>query len=107
MPSKTPTHRPALIAMFQARKKVEPAWVHAFYRSKAWLSTRAQKLRDQPLCEDCLDRGIKTFANTAHHVVELRDDRERALDQDNLRSACSSCHSRHHTSKRRQEHDAS
>lgn len=31
-----------------------------------------------------------------HHIVELLDDWDKALDMDNLESLCNPCHNKHH-----------
>ena len=70
--------------------------------SKRWRSARAEKLRRQPLCEDCLSLGRAVPATEVHHVVPLSLGRsygemERlAFDASNLRSLCRDCHAATH-----------
>jgi 5-methylcytosine-specific restriction protein A len=67
-----------------------------FYNSARWLKLRAAFLRANPLCLDCEARGDLTPATTPHHVEERLANPDRALDWDNLRPLCSSCHSKRH-----------
>ena len=70
--------------------------------SKRWRRLRAWKLRAQPLCEDCLQRGRATAATEVHHVRPLEQARSReemrrlAFDVQNLRSLCPACHEAEH-----------
>lgn len=57
-----------------------------------WRRTRALKLAEQPLCEDCHEKGMTTAATEVDHVVALSAGG--AHDLDNLRSLCKPCHSR-------------
>ena len=65
----------------------------AFYTSAEWRAVRAQKLREQPLCEECLRHGYVRAAKLVDHVTPIRDGGAR-LDFNNLQSLCWSCHSR-------------
>lgn len=68
-----------------------------FYESNAWKKCRRLALiRDNYLCQDCLERKQITKADMVHHVIELKDDKTKALDLNNLRSLCNSCHEKHH-----------
>lgn len=72
----------------------------AFYHSQAWLRTREAVLaRDNHLCQRCLRQGYVTPANTVHHIEELEEAPERALDIDNLESVCPACHNLLHPGK--------
>ena len=42
-----------------------------FYQSTAWRKLRAVKLEQQPLCEECLSKGIHTSAKVADHIVPI------------------------------------
>lgn len=63
-----------------------------------WVKLRRAKLTAQPLCEDCLARGIVTAATEVHHVKPVEDaltaaDKEALMfDPHNLRSLCRACH---------------
>lgn len=68
-----------------------------FYESNAWKKCRRLALiRDNYLCQDCLDNKRLTKAEMVHHIVELKEDKTKALDLNNLRSLCNSCHEKHH-----------
>jgi len=69
----------------------------AFYKSTAWKKCRKAVLaRDNYLCQYCLQVGRLRPATTVHHKQHLREDRERALDADNLISLCAACHNTAH-----------
>ena len=71
----------------------------AFYGVRAWVSLKDSKLASNPLCEECLRRGMLIAATIVHHVKPVRDFPDLRLDFDNLESNCASCHSRHHAAK--------
>ncbi|HEQ3553578.1 HNH endonuclease [Bacillus subtilis] len=74
----------------------------SFYKSKAWHKCRQAVLRrDNYLCQDCLSNKRITQAETVHHIEELRDHPEKALDASNLVSLCFSCHNKRHPEKGR------
>lgn len=68
------------------------------YNSKAWLMLKERVLAKQHyLCQDCLDRGITNTNNLeVHHIIPVKDDYSLALDEDNLRVLCRSCHKKTH-----------
>ena len=64
-----------------------------FYHSPAWRKVRLAALRrDGYLCQHCLRQGRATPATEVHHVKELEDYPELALDVNNLLSLCWDCH---------------
>ncbi len=68
-----------------------------FYESSAWKKCRKVALiRDNYLCQDCLKRKRITKADMVHHIVEVKEDKTKALELDNLRSLCNGCHERYH-----------
>lgn len=84
----------------------------AFYNSSAWKHKRMEILeRDHYECQDCRrrlraaakegkvlsgrDRKIWP-AEEVHHIRELKDHPELALDNDNLVSLCTQCHNLRH-----------
>ncbi|WP_270328223.1 HNH endonuclease [Enterococcus malodoratus] len=70
-----------------------------FYHSKEWKkASQLYKLKN-PCCEDCLDEGIIRKTDVTDHVIELRDDWSKRLDESNYRSRCHY----HHNLKTRQE----
>ena len=80
------------------------------YNSREWKELRIQKLRVNPLCEQCIKDGeaigipggyIRSAA-CVHHIVPIetaktKDEMRRlAFDANNLRSLCFACHARIH-----------
>lgn len=64
-----------------------------FYNKKSWKDARhISMLRHDSLCQECLRDGLYTKADVVDHIVELRDDWERRLDQSNLEPLCHKCH---------------
>jgi 5-methylcytosine-specific restriction endonuclease McrA len=67
-------------------------------RSNEWLTLRARKLREQPLCEECLKKDKYRMATEVHHVIPIQREstwngmRQLAYDYDNLESICRECH---------------
>lgn len=86
--------------------------VKAFYNSSAWKHKRIEILeRDRYECQDCRKRLKKAAehgeqlagrdrlirrAEEVHHVRELKEHPELALDNDNLISLCTQCHNIRH-----------
>jgi 5-methylcytosine-specific restriction protein A len=74
------------------------------YNSKEWQELRIEKLRANPLCEECMKEGIVTSARCVHHVVPIetartKDEMKRlAIDcgLQGLMSLCFACHARIH-----------
>ncbi len=70
--------------------------------SSKWKRLRIRKLIDQPLCEECLKKGITTCANEVHHVVPVESSKDTSTmehlmyNEYNLMSLCHSCHSNIH-----------
>lgn len=67
-----------------------------FYNSKAWKDARhISMLRHDSLCQECLRSSSRyTQADVIDHIVELRDDYSRRLDQSNLEPLCHDCHNK-------------
>ena len=63
-----------------------------FYDRAAWKNARRAALeRDGYLCQ-LRFAGCTRIADTVHHVQELEDRPDLALELDNLTSCCRSCH---------------
>jgi 5-methylcytosine-specific restriction endonuclease McrA len=74
---------------------------HDFYTSTAWRSLRKQALeRDHHECVWCASEGRVTTKSHAilevDHIQELEHHPELALELDNLRTLCKSCHNKRH-----------
>ena len=72
--------------------------------SSQWVKLRAEKLRNNPLCERCLEAdGIITVATEVHHVRPVEEsvtmaDKERLMfNYFNLMAVCHRCHVEIHT----------
>lgn len=76
------------------------------YNTARWRRLRALKLKDQPLCEVCLSRGVVRQADEVHHLDSfMRYDSKaeqtaKAYSYDNLQSICKQCHQQEHHGKR-------
>lgn len=66
--------------------------------SPRWVKLRAEKVANNPLCENCLLSDITTPTEEVHHIrpVESAPDQHTMLllcfDYNNLQSLCSKCH---------------
>lgn len=64
-----------------------------FYVSKRWIQTRDRiKSRDNGLCLMCLDMNQIGYYEVVHHIIELKEDKSKAYDKDNLLCLCGKCH---------------
>ncbi|QPC47119.1 HNH endonuclease [Mangrovibacillus cuniculi] len=87
--------------------KVSDAMKRKFYDSKAWKNLREEiKQRDNYECQECKRNGyVSTDTNNysesakrkkiqlvVHHIKELEDYPELALERDNLETVCVKCH---------------
>lgn len=87
--------------------------VKQFYNSKEWKNNKRVEIlkRDHYECQDCIkrvrdarengtaldarDREIRR-ATEVHHIKELKEHPELALDENNLISLCTQCHNVRH-----------
>lgn len=84
------------------------------YNSREWKELRLLKLRTQPLCERCKEKGLLRSARTVHHIVPietahtLKDMRRLALDcgLGGLMSLCYKCHAEIHKEVRSHSKEA-
>jgi len=58
----------------------------------AWRQFRLNYLRQNPLCSDCLERGIVEQATEIHHIAKLAQHPDRKYDPANLLCLCHRCH---------------
>lgn len=68
-------------------KKANP-----FYNSTAWVKLRKHKISTNPLCEFCEKRGRVVLATEVDHIIPIKIDMDKSLDEDNLQSLCHRCH---------------
>ena len=70
--------------------------------SARWRKLRAEKLRANPVCEECEANGRSTMATEVHHIkpvesVPYEKDMERLMfNRANLLSLCHACHTEIH-----------
>jgi 5-methylcytosine-specific restriction protein A len=64
-----------------------------FYWSTRWRKTRARFIAVYPWCVDCEAEGRRTLVEEVDHIVPIADGGDR-WDWNNLRSLCSTHHSR-------------
>ena len=66
-----------------------------FYHSSAWKKVRKLiKVRDNGLCQECLDNKRITVGTIVDHIIPLSVDWNKRLDEDNLQLLCQSCHNK-------------
>lgn len=76
-----------------------------YYGSNKWKQLRNRKLKEQPLCELCLQNGITKPAKEVHHTIKFYDQLDDNmrwllfLDPENTVSVCSKCHKAIHKPK--------
>lgn len=97
-----------------SRNKREP-WVQRFYESKEWRKLSHEIKKEQRyFCDWCLMGDSKGKGNpgigrhggklspiegkrgVVHHIVEIRDDFDLALDKSNIVGICHDCHAQVH-----------
>lgn len=64
-----------------------------FYDSTRWQRLRRAYLTANPLCEECLLKGITEIAEEVDHKIPIADGGS-PTDWDNLQSLSKTCHSR-------------
>lgn len=62
-----------------------------FYQSRKWRTLRALKLQKDPLCEECMRKGMLVPAQMVDHIVPINKGGAQ-LDLNNLQSLCNHCH---------------
>ena len=62
-----------------------------FYQSRRWRSLRALTLQKDPLCEECMRKGVLVPAQMVDHIVPINKGGA-PLDLNNLQSLCNHCH---------------
>jgi 5-methylcytosine-specific restriction endonuclease McrA len=65
-----------------------------FYLSKEWRNLREYKLSLDPYCYECKKNDRFVGAVHVHHIIDIADDPNKALNIKNLLSLCKACHSR-------------
>ncbi|PHR57273.1 MAG: HNH endonuclease [Arcobacter sp.] len=66
-----------------------------FHNSKDWKVARAEALtRTGGLCEDCLQMEMIVNADVVDHMISIKKDYSKRLEQSNLRPLCHAHHNR-------------
>lgn len=87
---------------WRARNPRQAKDKQTIYNSREWRELREQKLRANPLCELCQQKGIVTAAHQVHHIHPIEDShsvqemRKWAFMYENLQSLCDQCHAAIH-----------
>lgn len=76
-----------------------------WYSSKDWRNMRRSYISRNPLCVDCLSRGLLRPADVVDHIIERKDDDSLRLDSSNLQSLCHKCHNIKSAEERRRRRD--
>lgn len=86
--------------------KTKKNWIYKnIYNTSRWKKLRMAYLSDNPLCEECKDKGIIKQAEHIHHKKEIssgkteEEMKQLAFDSNNLQSLCSDCHKAKHEKK--------
>ncbi|MDL2305360.1 HNH endonuclease [Bacteroides sp. OttesenSCG-928-D19] len=75
------------------------------YNSERWRKLSNLKFIDNPLCENCQDKGVAKPSEDIHHIISFMttdDSMQRiqlAYDYNNLMSLCKECHQEIHNKK--------
>lgn len=75
-----------------------------FYSSAPWTKKSSQHRKNQPLCQEHLQKGLIKGGEMVHHIIELKELLRRGLDPlDNkyLETLCNSCHLGHLRAKKK------
>lgn len=76
-----------------AEMNEEELKIQKFYNSKEWRKMRDKMMaKCNGLCQICWALGKLKNATSVHHIVKLRVDFNKRLDEDNLICVCDSCH---------------
>ena len=69
----------------------------SFYNTTEWRKLRETYIKQNPICEECLNNGKVTPATSVHHKISPfkngNGNKELFLDYNNLMSVCHLCHS--------------
>ena len=82
-----------------------------YYNTSQWHKLRDYYIKNHPFCERCAENGKVTLAQQVHHKIEFMngftdEDRWRLLlDEDNLQSLCTKCHTDIHNQRNKKKKD--
>lgn len=57
-----------------------------------WRKARAAFLQRNPLCNECMKKGVLTPATVVDHVIPHRGDQKLFWDERNWQALCAECH---------------
>lgn len=82
------------------RQMIQDDTLIRFYKSKEWHIIRATRKRlDNNECQTCKRNGRYSPAEMVHHIKEVRNYPELALDLSNTECECNACHNKLHPEK--------
>ncbi len=61
------------------------------YNGRKWRKFRKEKLKEEPLCRKCLNKGVIKEAKVVDHIRRIEDGGE-IYSNKNTQSLCSRCH---------------
>lgn len=74
-----------------------------FYHSSAWKRARDLiRIRDNGLCIECLNQKRITVGTIVDHIIPIKQNWNKRLDEDNLQLLCQSCHNKKTGSERKE-----
>ena len=73
--------------------------IDLLYKTGRWRRLRADQLRTEPLCAECLREGRLTDATECDHIIPHKGDKRLFFDRKNLQSLCK----KHHSAKTARE----
>lgn len=59
---------------------------------RRWYRLRNQFIAENPLCKECLEKGIVRAADEVDHIIPIKVAPHLRLVKSNLQSLCKSCH---------------
>lgn len=67
---------------------------------KTWQKVRKAKIKNDPLCEECLRQGKTVPADVVHHIIPIEECSDLRLVMENLMSLCTMHHEVEHKKDR-------
>ncbi|WP_353990028.1 HNH endonuclease [Pediococcus argentinicus] len=59
-----------------------------FYKSTAWKKLSRQMMIKMPICQSCYKEGVIRKADIIDHIIPIREDWSKRLDENNMQSLC-------------------
>ncbi len=95
MPTAPPRHNAAKVEENRLKNQREynrkKRTGQGFYNSTPWRKTRANHIRQNPVCVDCKAEGKTTAANVVDHIIPIKKGGA-LVAPDNLQSLCNTHH---------------